>query len=101
MTYNTYTYTNNYILPTTETKYAAMATEDTVQLNEAHAPKEASIDAFGSILESVKSELVKLRRDHDSRCLLSPYLLTMPIYRQNMIFTTNAAQNMRSNISAP
>ena len=65
-----------------------MATEDTVQLNEAHAPKEASIDAFGSILESVKSELVKLRRDHDSRCLLSPYLLTMPIYRQNMIFTT-------------
>ncbi|KAH7135722.1 hypothetical protein B0J11DRAFT_167753 [Dendryphion nanum] len=42
-----------------------MATEDTVQLNEAHAPQHASIDAFGSILESVKSELVKLRHTHD------------------------------------
>jgi hypothetical protein len=43
-----------------------MATEETVQLNEAHAPQQASIDAFNSILESVKEELVKLRRDHDS-----------------------------------
>lgn len=43
-----------------------MATQDTVQLSEAHAPQQASIDAFSSILESVKEELVKLRRDHDS-----------------------------------
>jgi hypothetical protein len=43
-----------------------MATEETVQLNEAHAPHQASIDAFSSILDSVKQELVKLRRDHDS-----------------------------------
>ncbi|KAJ4295242.1 hypothetical protein N0V90_007253 [Kalmusia sp. IMI 367209] len=42
-----------------------MATEETVQLNEAHAPQQASIDAFNSILSSVKEELVKLRRDHD------------------------------------
>jgi hypothetical protein len=43
-----------------------MATEETVQLNKAHAPHQASLDAFGSILESVKEELIKLRRDHDS-----------------------------------
>jgi hypothetical protein len=43
-----------------------MATEETVQLNEEHAPHQASIDAFDSILESLKEELVKLRRDHDS-----------------------------------
>ncbi|KAG9199193.1 hypothetical protein G6514_008940 [Epicoccum nigrum] len=42
-----------------------MATEETVQLNEEHAPHQASIDAFDSILESLKDELVKLRRDHD------------------------------------
>lgn len=46
-----------------------MATEDTVQLSEAHMPQQASIDAFNSILESVKEELVKLRRDHDSKLL--------------------------------
>ena len=43
-----------------------MATEETVQLNEAHAPQQASIDAFKSILDSVKGELVKLRHTHDS-----------------------------------
>ncbi len=43
-----------------------MATEDTVQLSDAHAPQQASIDALESILETVKDELVKLRRDHDS-----------------------------------
>ncbi|KAL5114194.1 hypothetical protein ACEQ8H_007942 [Pleosporales sp. CAS-2024a] len=42
-----------------------MATKETVQLGEAHAPHQASIDAFNSILESVKHELVKLRHDHD------------------------------------
>ncbi|OAK96416.1 hypothetical protein IQ06DRAFT_257259 [Phaeosphaeriaceae sp. SRC1lsM3a] len=42
-----------------------MATEETVQLNEAHAPQQASVDAFASIIDSVKAELVKLRRDHD------------------------------------
>jgi hypothetical protein len=45
---------------------ATMATEETVQLNPAHEPLQASIDAFDSILESLKDELVKLRRDHDS-----------------------------------
>lgn len=44
-----------------------MATEETVQLNELHAPQQASIDAFDSILGSLKEELVKLRRDHDSK----------------------------------
>lgn len=48
-----------------------MATEDTVQLNEAHAPHQASVDAFASILPSLKEELVKLRRNHDSKCPLS------------------------------
>lgn len=44
-----------------------MATEDTVHLSEPHAPHQASIDAFSSILEEVKAELVKLRHDHDSK----------------------------------
>lgn len=43
-----------------------MATEETVQLSDAHAPHQASIDAFDSVLGTVKDELVKLRRDHDS-----------------------------------
>lgn len=47
-----------------------MATEETVQLNEEHAPLQASIDAFNSILESLKVMLVNLRRDHDSSSLL-------------------------------
>ncbi|KAF1964255.1 hypothetical protein BU23DRAFT_493291 [Bimuria novae-zelandiae CBS 107.79] len=42
-----------------------MATEETVQLGELHAPQQASIDAFDSVLSSLKEELVKLRRDHD------------------------------------
>ncbi|KAF2247982.1 hypothetical protein BU26DRAFT_325209 [Trematosphaeria pertusa] len=42
-----------------------MATEETVQLSEAHAPHQASIDAFDSVLSSVKHELVKLRHTHD------------------------------------
>lgn len=49
-----------------------MATEETVQLNEAHAPQQASVDAFASIIDSVKAELVKLRRDHDSKSIPSP-----------------------------
>lgn len=44
-----------------------MATEETVQLSEAHAPHQASIDAFDSVLSSVKHELVKLRHTHDSK----------------------------------
>lgn len=43
-----------------------MATKNTVQLSDEHAPHQASIDAFESILDTVKGELVKLRRDHDS-----------------------------------
>lgn len=43
-----------------------MATEETVQLSEEHTPHQASIDAVDSILDTVKEELVKLRRDHDS-----------------------------------
>lgn len=43
-----------------------MATEESVQLGEEHAPQQASILAFSSILDSVKTELVKLRRDHNS-----------------------------------
>ncbi|KAF1922561.1 uncharacterized protein M421DRAFT_426799 [Didymella exigua CBS 183.55] len=42
-----------------------MATRETVQLGEEHAPHQASIDAIDSVLETVKGELVKLRRDHD------------------------------------
>lgn len=44
-----------------------MATAETVDLGPAHAPHQGSIDAFASVLESVKEELVKLRRDHDSK----------------------------------
>lgn len=43
-----------------------MATEETVQLSEEHAPHQASVDAIDSVLETLKDELVKLRRDHDS-----------------------------------
>ncbi|KAI4686011.1 uncharacterized protein J4E88_003848 [Alternaria novae-zelandiae] len=42
-----------------------MATEDTVDLSASHAPQQASLEAFTSILDTVKSELLKLRRDHD------------------------------------
>ncbi|EUC43733.1 hypothetical protein COCMIDRAFT_100050 [Bipolaris oryzae ATCC 44560] len=42
-----------------------MATEDTVHLSSPHAPHQASIDAFSSVLEEVKAELIKLRHDHD------------------------------------
>ncbi|CAA9956571.1 hypothetical protein PTMSG1_00179 [Pyrenophora teres f. maculata] len=42
-----------------------MATAETVDLGPPHAPHQGSIDAFASILDSVKEELVKLRRDHD------------------------------------
>jgi len=58
-----------------------MATQETVQLNEAHAPQQASIDAFNSILDSVKEELVKLRRDHDSNFTKSQRVVeTYPTY---------------------
>ena len=52
-----------------------MATEETVQLGDAHGPHQASVDAVESILESLKEELVKLRRDHDSKS--SPALLLL------------------------
>ncbi|KAB2110945.1 hypothetical protein AG0111_0g1708 [Alternaria gaisen] len=42
-----------------------MATEETVDLSPAHAPQPASVDAFKSVMDTVKQELVKLRRDHD------------------------------------
>ncbi|KAF2471789.1 uncharacterized protein BDR25DRAFT_333807 [Lindgomyces ingoldianus] len=42
-----------------------MATAETVELSEPHAPKEASIHSFESILTSLKHELVKLRHNHD------------------------------------
>ncbi|CAN9082903.1 hypothetical protein CC77DRAFT_1040576 [Alternaria alternata] len=42
-----------------------MATEETVDLSPAHAPQPASVDAFKSVLDTVKQELIKLRRDHD------------------------------------
>ncbi|KAJ4336033.1 hypothetical protein N0V95_008730 [Ascochyta clinopodiicola] len=42
-----------------------MATEETVQLGDAHAPQQASIDALDSVLSTIKEELAKLRRDHD------------------------------------
>ncbi|KAF2678261.1 hypothetical protein K458DRAFT_423209 [Lentithecium fluviatile CBS 122367] len=42
-----------------------MATEETVQLNEAHAPHQASIDALDSVLSTLKHELIKLRHNHD------------------------------------
>jgi hypothetical protein len=51
-----------------------MATEDTVDLSAAHAPQPASLDAFASILDTVKEELVKLRRDHDSKTTFLPTL---------------------------
>lgn len=56
-----------------------MATEDTVQLSDAHAPHQASVEAFESVLETVRQELVKLRRDHDSTCFFNtvvPHVLT-------------------------
>ena len=44
-----------------------MATEGTVDLSETHEPKQASIEAFQSILDTLKQELQKLRHDHDSK----------------------------------
>jgi hypothetical protein len=40
--------------------------QDIPQLGEAHAPQQASIEAFNSILESVQKELLRLRNKHDS-----------------------------------
>lgn len=51
-----------------------MATEETVQLGEPHAPHQGSIDALDSILDLLKEELVKLRRDHDSKPVTHPLL---------------------------
>ncbi len=48
-----------------------MATQDTVQLGETHAPQQASIDAFNAVLESLKHELKHLRHNHDSKSYLS------------------------------
>ena len=53
-----------------------MATEDTVDLSASHVPQQASLEAFTSILDTVKSELLKLRRDHDSKPTLSRRLLS-------------------------
>jgi hypothetical protein len=58
-----------------------MATSETVTLNEAHAPLQASIDAFNTILPSLKDELTKLRRDHDSTSPL--HLLTPSLCHSN------------------
>jgi len=42
-----------------------MASASTVNLSEPHAPKEASITAFTTILPALKHELVKVRHNHD------------------------------------
>lgn len=47
-----------------------MATAEVIDLSEPHAPKDASIAAFEQVLPSLREELVKLRRDHDSMSLL-------------------------------
>jgi hypothetical protein len=52
-----------------------MATEDTVHLSEPHSPHQASLDAFTSVLDTVKQELVKLRHDHDSKATPPRHLL--------------------------
>jgi hypothetical protein len=44
-----------------------MSTGEVVDLTEEHAPKEAAIAAFEEVLPSLKQELVKIRRDHDSK----------------------------------
>jgi hypothetical protein len=58
-----------------------MATEDQVELTEAHAPLQASIDAFSSVLESVKHELLKIRHEHDS---MIPHLV-LPIAQLTLL----------------
>ncbi|KAI9827551.1 MAG: hypothetical protein M1832_004901 [Thelocarpon impressellum] len=42
-----------------------MATAETVELNAPHAPKEASITAFTTILPELKSSLIHARKSHD------------------------------------
>jgi hypothetical protein len=60
-----------------------MATAETVQLSEPHAPKEASIKTFEDVLPTLKQELVKLRRDHDSK------------YHQSADHTSNTTQHTK------
>jgi hypothetical protein len=74
---NTTKHYYHHITATRPTYTANMATAETVTLSEAHAPLQGSIDAFNSILPSLKHELTKLRRDHDSPSPLSP---SSPIY---------------------
>jgi hypothetical protein len=64
--------TTKLLLPQLRDHTENMATSETVTLNEAHAPLQASIDAFNTILPSLKDELAKLRRDHDSMSLFPP-----------------------------
>lgn len=70
-----------------------MATEDTVDLSAAHAPQQASLEAFTSILDTVKSELIKLRRDHDSNTTLPYQLPPIPL--------TTPLQSTNPNTSTP
>jgi len=42
-----------------------MASAETVTLSEPHAPKEASVTAFTTILPALKHELIKVRHNHD------------------------------------
>jgi len=59
-----------------------MATEDQVELTEAHAPLQASIDAFGSVLDFLKHELLKIRHEHDSK-IVPPIPLSLADPSQN------------------
>ena len=45
--------------------YLLKATKETCDLGEAHAPKEASIKAFGEFEHELKKRLVHLRHEHD------------------------------------
>lgn len=54
-----------------------MASAESVTLSEPHAPKEASITAFSTILPALKHELIKVRHDHDSNSS-SPIHPTIP-----------------------
>ncbi|ORY12840.1 hypothetical protein BCR34DRAFT_481975 [Clohesyomyces aquaticus] len=77
-----------------------MATAETIQLSEPHAPKEASIQAFESILDSLKHELVKVRHEHDKH--ESEYFRAVSSLSNSDLaaFTTSDLETVRVGTSA-
>ena len=78
-----------------------MATEENVDLTEAHPPHQASIDAFNSVLDSVKHELTKLRHDHDSEHHCTTALIPADLFKSTNQSTSVLSKTSPTMISPP